>query len=143
MKLFCSIERGKQYKYIINIPYDALAIDELVLYVPVYNFKISTWLLKCLTLVFLFIIRIRFLKGKSIADIIRSRYGEAFVRKIREFEKSDYKLWNGHLDLRFLLECKKNKLFQSFYNLNLRIDTSIILLFIRNVRENYWKKKLE
>ena len=37
---------------------------------------------KVLDLVFLFIVRIRFVKGKSIEDIFRSRYGEAF-RKIR------------------------------------------------------------
>ena len=71
-------------------------------------------IVKVLGLVFLFIIRIRFPKGKSIADIIRSRYGEAFVRKIHKFEKSDYKLQKGHLDLRFLLECKKNNLIPKF-----------------------------
>ena len=54
-------------------------------------------IVKVLGLVFLFIICIRFPKGKSIADIIRSRYGEAFVRTIPKFEKSDYKLRKGHL----------------------------------------------
>ena len=62
---------------------------------------------KVLSLVFLFIIRIGFPKAKMIADIIRNRYGKAFVSKIRKFEKNDYKLRKGHLDLRFLLECKK------------------------------------
>ena len=65
---------------------------------------------KVLSLVFLFIIRIRFPKGKPIADIIRSRYGEALVRKIRKFKKNDYKLRKGHMNLRFLLECKKKVL---------------------------------
>ena len=75
-------------------------------------------IVKVLGLVFLFIIRIRFTKGKSIADIIRSRYGEAFVRKINKFERNEYKLRKGHLDLRFLLNVRKAILFQSFYNLN-------------------------
>ena len=52
----------------------------------------ETFFFKDFGLVFLFIIRIRFPKGKSIADIIRSRYGETFVRKIRKLEKNDYKL---------------------------------------------------
>ena len=65
------------------------------------------------------IICIRFPKGKLIADIIRSRYGEAFVRKIRKFEKNDYKLRKGHLDLRFLLECKKNNLIPKFLQFKL------------------------
>ena len=76
-------------------------------------------IVKVFGLVFLFIIRIGFPKGKSIADIIRSRYGEAFVRIIRKFEKSDCKLRKGHLDLRFLLECKKNNLLPKFLQLKL------------------------
>ena len=71
-------------------------------------------IVKVLGFVFLFIIRIRFPKGKSIADIVRSRYGEAFVRKIHKFEKSNYMLRKGHLDLRFLLECKKNNIIPKF-----------------------------
>ena len=75
-------------------------------------------IVKVLGLVSLFVIRINFSKGKSIADIIRSRYGKAFVRKIRKFKKNDYKLQKCHMDLKFLLECKKNNLIPSFRNLN-------------------------
>ena len=60
-------------------------------------------IVKVLGLVFLFIIRIRFPKCKSIRDIIRSR-------KICKFEKNDYKLGKGHLDLRFLQGCQKKNL---------------------------------
>ena len=67
--------------------------------------------------VFLFIIRIRFPNRKSIADIIRSRYGEAFIRIIHKFEISDYKLRKVHLDLRFSLEFKKNNLIPEFSQL--------------------------
>ena len=75
-------------------------------------------IVKVLRLVFLFIILMKFSKGKSIADIIRSRYGEAFARKIRKFKKNDYKLQKCHLDLKFLLECEKNNLIPSFRNSN-------------------------
>ena len=70
-------------------------------------------------LVFLFIIRIRFPRGKSIADIIRNKYGEAFVTKIRRFEKCDFKLRKCHLDLRFLLDCKKNGVIPKFLRFKL------------------------
>ena len=56
----------------------------------------------------LFIIRIRFPRGKSIADIIRKRYDEAYIKKIWRLEKRHFKLRKCHLDLRFLLDCKKN-----------------------------------
>ena len=68
-------------------------------------------------LVFLFIIRIRFPRGKSTADIIRNRYSEAFVKKIRRFEKCNFKLQKYHLDLRFLLDCKKNAVIPKFLRL--------------------------
>ena len=74
---------------------------------------------KVLGLALLFIIRIRFPKGELIADIIRSTYGEAFVRKTCKFEKKNYKLQKGHLDLRFLLECKKNNLIPKFLQFKL------------------------
>ena len=89
----------------------------------------------------LFIIRIRFPRGKSIADIIRNRYGEAFVKKIRRFEKCDFKLRKCHLDLRFLLDCKKTVLFQSFSVLNQRIDTLIILMCTGSANLDCQKRK--
>ena len=76
-------------------------------------------IVKVLGLVFSFIIRIRFPKGKSIVQIIRSRHGEAIVRKKCKFEKNDYKLRKGRLDLRFLLECKKNNLIPKFLQFKL------------------------
>ena len=76
-------------------------------------------IVRIIGLVFLFIIRIRFPRGKSIADIIRNRYGEAFVKKIRRFEKCDFKLRKCHLDLRFLLDCKKNGVIPKFLRFKL------------------------
>ena len=62
-----------------------------------------------LGLAFLVIIQIMFLKGKSsdIADIIRIRYEETFVKKMPKLAEKNYKLWNCELNLRFSLECKK------------------------------------
>ena len=40
-------------------------------------------IVRIIGLVFLFIIRIRFPRRKSIAEIIRNRYGETFVKKYK------------------------------------------------------------
>ena len=83
---------------------------------------------KGLGLVFLFIIHIRFPKGKSIAGINRSRYGEVFLRKIHKFEKTDFKLRKGHLHLRFSVGCKKSNLIPKFLQFKLanrRLHNSI------------------
>ena len=87
----------------------------LVLYIcSCLSFKNVNMIVTVLCLVFLFVICIRFPKGKSIADTIRSRCAEAFVRKILRFEKNNHKLQSSHVDLRFLLECKKKNVIWKF-----------------------------
>ena len=76
-------------------------------------------IVRTIDLVYLFIIRFRFPRGKSIADIIENRYGEAFVKKIWRFEKCDFKLRKCHLDLRLLLDCKKNSVTPNFLRFQL------------------------
>ena len=49
-------------------------------------------IVKLLSLVFLFLIQLRFPSGKSIAGIIRKRYGSDTVKQLRKFEKLDYKV---------------------------------------------------
>ena len=43
-------------------------------------------------LMFLFIIRIRCPRGKSTADIIRNRYGEAYVKKNTKVSKVRFQI---------------------------------------------------
>ena len=57
-------------------------------------------IVKVLTLVFLFLIRLRFPSKKSIAEIIRKRYGSDTVKQLRRFEKLDYKVRKNQGDLR-------------------------------------------
>ena len=76
-------------------------------------------IVRIIGLVFLFIIRIRFPRGKSIADIIRNRYGEAFVKKNTKVWKVQFQIVEMHLDLRFSLDCKKNGVFSKFLRFKL------------------------
>ena len=45
-------------------------------------------IVKVLGLVFVFTTRFRFPKGKSIADIMKTRYGEAFLEKYANLERT-------------------------------------------------------
>ena len=49
-------------------------------------------IVKVLTLVFLFLIRLRFPSKKSIAEIICKRYGSDTVKQLEKLEKLDYKV---------------------------------------------------
>ena len=67
-------------------------------------------IVKVLTLVFLFLIRLRFPWRKSIAEIIRKRYGSDTVKQLRKFEKLDYKVRKNQGDLELLKLCQENSL---------------------------------
>ena len=67
-------------------------------------------------IVFLFLIRLRFPKSKSISDIIRGRYSQSTLKRIRKFEKLDYRLRKAELDLEFLLRCRDNNVIPNFLN---------------------------
>ena len=67
-----------------------------------------------LTLVFLFIIRLRFPASRSIADVISTRYGRGTLRLIRRYESTDLKYKKCELDIEFLNNCVKNELFPTF-----------------------------
>ena len=72
-------------------------------------------------------IRTRFPAGKSIAYILRPRYGKTLVKEIRKFEKIGYKLRKCMLDIIFLETCLENKIIPKFLNFrvsNLHLKTS-------------------
>ena len=59
-------------------------------------------IIKVLTFVFLFLIRLRFTSRKFIAEIIRKRYGSDTVKRLQKFEKLNYKVRKNQGDLEFL-----------------------------------------
>ena len=62
----------------------------------------------------LFLARVRFPKSKSIAEVIRSRYSENTVKRIRKLEKFDYRLGKAELDLQFLCKCDDSNVIPNF-----------------------------
>ena len=76
-------------------------------------------MIKVISLVLLFIIRIRFPAYKSIADIfdiLRYRYGNTLVKEVRKFEKIDYKLRKCKLGIVVLETYLGNKTIPKFLN---------------------------
>ena len=65
-------------------------------------------------LVFLFLARIRFPRRKSIATIIRSRYGDKIAKLVRKLEKLYFKLRKAKLDIKFLCKCESNDVIPNF-----------------------------
>ena len=57
--------------------------------------------------VFLFIIRLRFPRSQSIADVIRKRYGDRVLKNVRKFERLDHHVRKCLLDIKFGDTCHK------------------------------------
>ena len=53
----------------------------------VYESCSLTMFMRVAALVFLFLIRLRFPHSKSVAEVIRKRYGQNTVKKLRKLEK--------------------------------------------------------
>ena len=73
-------------------------------------------MLKVISLALLFLVRLRFPVDKSIACVLRSRYGNTVVKHIRKFEKIDFVLRKCKLDLLFLETCLENQIIPKFLN---------------------------
>ena len=67
----------------------------------------------------MFLIQIRFPSRKSIAEIIRKRYGSDTVKQLRKVEKLDYKVFKNRSDLEFSKFCQENGLTRKFLNFKL------------------------
>ena len=66
------------------------------------------------TLVCLFIIRCRFPADKSVAVIIRERYGSNVLKDVRKLEKIDFKKRKVKLDINYLETCRDAKVLPRF-----------------------------
>ncbi len=70
--------------------------------------------IKVLSLVFIFLLRLRFPTTKSIPEILRQRYGIGTLRLWRKAEQFDKKLQKAKLDLEFLKHCRDHGLIPHF-----------------------------
>ena len=86
-------------------------------------------MLYAFTLVLLFLIRLRFPRDKSIAQVISLRYGADVVQSLRKWEKLNFKRRKVQLDIEFLRKCESQCLIPAFLkfklpNQNLRSSSS-------------------
>ena len=96
--------------------------------------------------VFLFLARVWFPKSKSIVEVIRSRYSENTVKRIRKLEKLDYRLRKAELDLLFLCKCDDNNVIPNCLNFrlansHLRYSSTYRLCQLNLLREEIRQKK--
>ena len=67
-----------------------------------------------ISLIFIFLTRLRFPSRLSIADFLRKRYGVRTLKLVRKFEKTDIKHKKALLDLQFLKICEDHNAIPKF-----------------------------
>ena len=67
-----------------------------------------------ISLVFIFLTRLRFPSKLSIAEVLRKRYGDRILKLVRKFEKTDIKHKKALLDLQFLKICEDHNVIPKF-----------------------------
>ena len=71
-------------------------------------------LLKVICWAIIFITRLRFPPGKSLATILNKRYNNGALEAFRKFQRLELKLGKAKLDLDFLSTCKKRSVIPRF-----------------------------
>ena len=72
---------------------------------------------RIITYVFLFLARLRYPAQDSIIKILQRHADDGLVKKVRKFEKFDFKYRKVLLDFEFLQSCKKEKFIPKFLQL--------------------------
>ena len=63
--------------------------------------------------------KLKFSANKSVAEIIRKRYGSEAVKWLRKFEKLDFKIRENESDLQFFQSCHQERLTPKLLNFKL------------------------
>ena len=90
--------------------------------------------------------RLRFPRHLSTIKVLRKRYGDVTVGKVREFEKLDFKYSKVLLDIDFLNTCLKNNIIPKFVqflvsNKDLRNSTAYRQYQIKLLKQEISNKK--
>ena len=70
--------------------------------------------LRILSYIYIFLIRLRFPTEQSVAYVIRKRYGNDVLVKVRKLEKHDFRRRKTELDISFLEVCLEKNLVPNF-----------------------------
>ena len=69
---------------------------------------------KAVSIAFLFLVRVHFPRPLSTIKVLQKSYGDAIVKKVREFEKFGFKYRKVLFDIGFLEACLKSKIMPKF-----------------------------
>ena len=100
-----------------------------------------------ISLVFIFLTRLRFPSKLSIAEVLRKGYGDRILKLVRKFAKTNIKHKKALLDLQFLKICEDHNVIPRFLlfkvaNANFRTSMTYKQCQKKLLRNEIYNKKL-
>ena len=111
-------------------------------FINVYWYQLFKMMLREISIVFLFLVLLRFPSNLSKIQAVRKRYGNDTVKLVRPFETIDYKYHRLPMDLNFLESCVKNSIKPSFVPFCLAEKDLLDLPAYRQCRQKLLKQKI-
>ena len=97
--------------------------------------------LRIMSIVFLFLVRLRFPSHLSTVQVIRNRYGNEVVKLMPKFEKLDFKHRKVLVDLDFLDNCNRNNVAPKFVQFRVTSKDFRNSSTNDNAKQNYLNEK--
>ena len=97
-----------------RLEYALFTCDRLLIHLFHGFVGVNMLRLRAVVISLLFIFRLRFPKGKSLASILRETYGDPVLKSVRRYEKLDFKLRKTDLDINYLETCINNNVVPKF-----------------------------
>ena len=95
-----------------------------------------------ISLVFIFLTRLRFPSKRSIAEVLRKRYGDRILKLVRKFEKTDIKHKKALLDLQFLKICEDHNVIPKFLRFKVANATLRTSLTYKRCQKKLLRKEI-
>ena len=94
----------------------------------------NVFLMTTESIIFYFVVGLRFPRHLSTIKVLQNRYGDVIVRKVRDFENLDFIYRKLLLDFDFLNACLKKKTIPTF----LRWNCHSLIMFLVEAKAYLW-----
>ena len=90
--------------------------------------------LRIFSFIYIFLVRLRFPTDQSVANVIRRRYGDEVLVKVRKFEKLNFRRRKTELDITFLDVCLEKDVMPNFLHFrttNKKLRNSKFTIYVK------------
>ena len=95
-----------------------------------------------ISLVFIFVTRLRFASKRSIAEVLKKIYGDRILKLVRKFRKTDIKHRKAFLDFQFLKACQDHNVIPKFLDFKVANATLLTSLIYKRCQKKLLREEI-